>query len=158
MADIDGQVAEGQSGRERRERAMAEAALTLAEIGERARKGSRRGCRADSYRFAESLLTASDGVELADDDPEALLPIRSITAVEANVPAVELSRQRVVEEMEATVQRGLTDLVSAVCLCHFLPLCSHLAFSRTTLSSRHLFKPPTTFLSCLLWWRLSPAL
>lgn len=46
------------------------------------------------------------------DDPEALLPIRSIKSVENCVPAVETSRQRVVEEMESTVQRGLDQLVS----------------------------------------------
>ncbi|GAA5906661.1 hypothetical protein JCM5296_006448 [Sporobolomyces johnsonii] len=79
-----------EKGTERRERAMAEAALTLAEI--------------------ETLLTASDGVEPADDDPEALLPIRSLAAVESNIPAVELSRRRVVEEMETSVQHGLTEL------------------------------------------------
>ncbi|KAL8280428.1 hypothetical protein RQP46_007076 [Phenoliferia psychrophenolica] len=90
MADIDGAAVGPGAGRERRERAMAEAALTLAEI--------------------ETLLTASDETPAAEDDPEALLPIRSIRAVEANVPLVELSRQRVAEEMESTVQRGLNEL------------------------------------------------
>ncbi|ORY73872.1 Golgi transport complex subunit 5-domain-containing protein [Leucosporidium creatinivorum] len=108
MAEIDGELSVPNAGagagssltptatgerertRERRERAMAEAALTLAEI--------------------ESLLTTSDGLEAAEDDPEALLSIRTINAVEANVPAVEHSRRRVVEEMESTVQRGLTEL------------------------------------------------
>ncbi|BGP41947.1 hypothetical protein JCM10449v2_005944 [Rhodotorula kratochvilovae] len=102
MAEIDGAaqkgagragaqvLANGEKAGERRERAMAEAALTLAEI--------------------ESLLTASDDVEPADDDPEALLPIRSLIAVEAAIPSVELSRQHVVEEMESSVQRSLTDL------------------------------------------------
>lgn len=60
----------------------------------------------------ETLLTTNDGAEAAEDDPEALLPIRTINAVESNVPAVELSRRRVVEEMEATVQRGLRELAS----------------------------------------------
>lgn len=57
------------------------------------------------------LLTTVDEGGEREDDPEALLPIRSIQAVEANVPAVELSRQRVVEEMESMVQRGLNELV-----------------------------------------------
>ncbi|GAA5842073.1 hypothetical protein JCM11251_002004 [Rhodosporidiobolus azoricus] len=98
---LEGQMAEiaaantesgGAEGRaeERRERAMAEAALTLAEI--------------------ENLLSASEGVEPAEDDPEALLPIRSLNAVESAIPSIELSRQLVVEEMESAVQRGLTDL------------------------------------------------
>ncbi|GAA6004235.1 hypothetical protein JCM10207_002497 [Rhodosporidiobolus poonsookiae] len=99
MVEIDGANAElavkgasSTEGRaeERRERAMAEAALTLAEI--------------------ESLLSASEGAEAAEDDPEALLPIRSLVAVESAIPAVELTRQHVVEEMESAVQRGLTDL------------------------------------------------
>ncbi|GAA5999182.1 uncharacterized protein JCM10292_001650 [Rhodotorula paludigena] len=102
MAEIDGETvqngagrstaADGEKGPERRERAMAEAALTLAEI--------------------ETLLAASEGVEPAEDDPEALLPIRSLAAVEAAIPAVELSRQHVVEEMESSVQRSLTELDS----------------------------------------------
>ncbi|CEQ40042.1 SPOSA6832_01618, partial [Sporobolomyces salmonicolor] len=58
----------------------------------------------------KTLLTASDGVEPADDDPEALLPLRSLAVVESNIPAIELSRQRVVEEMETSVQHGLTEL------------------------------------------------
>ncbi|BGP18331.1 hypothetical protein JCM10213_008504 [Rhodosporidiobolus nylandii] len=84
--------ADGAEGRaeERRERAMAEAALTLAEI--------------------EALLSATEGVETAEDDPEALLPIRSLTAVETAIPAIENARQLVVEEMETSVQRGLTEL------------------------------------------------
>ncbi|GAA6016444.1 hypothetical protein JCM11491_002415 [Sporobolomyces phaffii] len=75
---------------ERRERAMAEAALTLAEI--------------------ETLLVAGEGIEHDDDDPEAILPIRSLHVVENNLAAVELSRERVVEEMQTSVQNGLTDL------------------------------------------------
>ncbi|GAA5903350.1 hypothetical protein JCM6882_008146 [Rhodosporidiobolus microsporus] len=99
MAEINAANAEtaakgagGAEGRaeERRERAMAEAALTLAEL--------------------ESLLSASEGVEPAEDDPEALLPIRSLNAVESAIPSIELSRQLVVGEMESAVQRGLTDL------------------------------------------------
>lgn len=62
-------------------------------------------------RCAEMLLTSAEDGGEREDDPEALLPIRSIQAVEANVPAVELSRQRVVEEMESMVQRGLNELV-----------------------------------------------
>jgi hypothetical protein len=95
---------------EKRERAMAEAALTLAEIG---------ACNVFlpssemklTLFLAETLLSVNEDVEQADDDPEALLPIRSLTTVEAAIPAVELSRQLVVEEMESAVQRGLTDLV-----------------------------------------------
>ncbi|BGP09947.1 hypothetical protein JCM10049v2_005825 [Rhodotorula toruloides] len=97
MSEIDGAAqsaagvaVNGEQASERRERAMAEAALTLAEI--------------------ESLLTAGEGVEAAEDDPEALLPIRSLNAIEAAVPAVELSRRRVVEEMESSVQRGLDEM------------------------------------------------
>ncbi|GEM10348.1 componentof oligomeric golgi complex 5 [Rhodotorula toruloides] len=58
----------------------------------------------------ESLLVAGEGVESAEDDPEALLPIRSLNAIEAAVPAVEMSRRRVVEEMETSVQRGLDEM------------------------------------------------
>lgn len=93
---------------------MAEAALTLAEIG-----ASRLFPIASSHTdrsFAETLLSASEGVEPADDDPEALLPIRSLNAVESAVPSIELSRQLVVEEMESAVQRGLTDLVRPAAL------------------------------------------
>ncbi|KPV71638.1 uncharacterized protein RHOBADRAFT_19205 [Rhodotorula graminis WP1] len=96
MGEIDGAASEGgktERGErvgERRERAMAEAALTLAEI--------------------ETLVAAGEGVEPAEDDPEALLPIRSLVAVEAAIPAVELSRQHVVQEMETSVHRGLSDL------------------------------------------------
>ncbi|GAA5944607.1 hypothetical protein JCM3775_005849 [Rhodotorula graminis] len=96
MLEIDGAASEGgktERGErvgERRERAMAEAALTLAEI--------------------ETLVAAGEGVEPAEDDPEALLPIRSLVAVEAAIPAVELSRQHVVQEMETSVHRGLSDL------------------------------------------------
>ncbi|GAA5906439.1 hypothetical protein JCM8208_004660 [Rhodotorula glutinis] len=96
MAEIDGAALEGgkvdrgERVGERRERAMAEAALTLAEI--------------------ETLVAAGEGVEPAEDDPEALLPIRSLVAVEAAIPAVELSRQHVVQEMETSVHRGLSEL------------------------------------------------
>ncbi|GAA5826357.1 hypothetical protein JCM5353_004728 [Sporobolomyces roseus] len=101
MGEIDGSfqenglrssvgVSEGERGTERRERAMAEAALTLAEI--------------------ETLLTAGEGIEQASDDPEALLPIRTLHVVENNLSSVELARERVVEEMQTSVQRGLTDL------------------------------------------------
>ncbi|GAA6054047.1 hypothetical protein JCM3770_001338 [Rhodotorula araucariae] len=102
MAEIDGAAhdgagrpgmqaaASGERAGDRRERAMAEAALTLAEI--------------------ESLLSAGENDEPADDDPETLLPIRSLITVEAAIPSVELSRQHVVEEMESSVQRSLDDL------------------------------------------------
>ncbi|GAA5983475.1 hypothetical protein JCM11641_005821 [Rhodosporidiobolus odoratus] len=87
---VNGQKTEGSRVEDRRERAMAEAALSLAEI--------------------ELLLSVTEGIEAAEDDPEALLPIRSLHAVEAAIPAVELSRQQVVEEMESAVQRSVTDL------------------------------------------------
>lgn len=162
MADIDragggagASAVEGERAlRERRERAMAEAALTLAEIGERVRwraawSGHGRGltCLA-RFPFAEILLTASEEDPSADDDPEALLPIRSITAVEANIPAIEFSRQRVVEEMESTVQRGLFDLVR-IRPCTFLLWLALTAVSlrRTTRCSRLVFRRPITSLS-----------
>ncbi|GAA6033903.1 hypothetical protein JCM8097_000395 [Rhodosporidiobolus ruineniae] len=101
MGEIQAGEAEGKEAGERRERAMAEAALTLAEI--------------------ESLLSVSSDVptsapagtgegEPDEDDPEALLPIRSLLAVEGAIPAVERARGLVVEEMEGAVQRGLTEL------------------------------------------------
>ncbi|GAA5877371.1 hypothetical protein JCM8547_003010 [Rhodosporidiobolus lusitaniae] len=94
MGDITAANADtaGSEGRaeEKRDRAMAEAALTLAEI--------------------ETLLSVNEAEEQADDDPEALLPIRLLVTVEAAIPSVELSRQLVVEEMESAVQRGLTGL------------------------------------------------
>lgn len=64
--------------------------------------------------LAETLVAAGEGVEPAEDDPEALLPIRSLVAVEAAIPAVELSRQHVVQEMETSVHRGLSELVRLV--------------------------------------------
>ncbi|GAA5902669.1 uncharacterized protein JCM6883_007203 [Sporobolomyces salmoneus] len=81
---------ERERGTERRERTMAEAALTLAEI--------------------ETLLTAGEGIEYDLDDPEAILPIRSLFIVETHLTAVELARERVVEEMQTSVQKGLTEL------------------------------------------------
>lgn len=56
-------------------------------------------------------MTAGEGIEQASDDPEALLPIRTLHVVENNLSSVELARERVVEEMQTSVQRGLTDLV-----------------------------------------------
>lgn len=127
---------------ERRERAMGEAALTLAELG--------------GFRFYSTLLldlyyTTSSlslspslspanpppppphltdlllspppptTLEEQDDDPEFLLPIQSLTAISALVPAVEHSRERVVEEMEGMVQRGLSELVRFFLLPHLYP-------------------------------------
>lgn len=115
MSEIDGAAGagavalNGEQASERRERAMAEAALTLAEIGKSS--CSSMMPLSDVSDPAESLLTAGEGVEAAEDDPEALLPIRSLNAIEAAVPAVELSRRRVVEEMESSVQRGLDEMV-----------------------------------------------
>lgn len=57
----------------------------------------------------ESLLTTVDHTTTKEEDPEALLSIRSLKAVQINEPAVEVYRQRVVEEMESTVQRGLRE-------------------------------------------------
>lgn len=154
MADIDGtanasstnlSTSVGPTGWERRERAMAEAALTLAEIGEQSVVWGR-GLLILRVRDAESLLTVSDEAP-ADDDPEALLPIRSIKAVEANVPVVELSRQRVVEEMEGTVQRGLNELVRPPFCFLGLPNVKLIAMfrsRRTTPSSRRVSKPHIT--------------
>ena len=65
----------------------------------------------ETHPPTELLLSAGEGVEAAEDDPEALLPIRSLVAVETAVPAVELARQHVVQEMETSVQRGLAELV-----------------------------------------------
>ncbi|GAA5937757.1 uncharacterized protein JCM15063_002108 [Sporobolomyces koalae] len=84
-------------GTERRERAMAEAALTLADIETLLNAG-------------EGIEHAGEGIEHADDDPEAVLPIRTLDVVESNLSAVEMSRERVVEEMQTSVQKGLTDL------------------------------------------------
>ncbi|GAA5886213.1 hypothetical protein JCM16303_004462 [Sporobolomyces ruberrimus] len=98
MGEIDGinstsnggnEVGEERVTIERRERSMAEAALTLAEI--------------------ETLLNAGEGIEQDEDDPEAILPIRSLHVVEENLTSVELARERVVEEMQTSVQKGLTE-------------------------------------------------
>lgn len=58
---------------------------------------------------AELLLESVD--EDNEDDSEAMLPIGELSAVAQHVPTVEASRQRVVEEMESMVARGLDELV-----------------------------------------------
>lgn len=58
--------------------------------------------------WVESLLTTTTGDV---EDLEALVPIGAVHAVAANIPAVQLIRQRVVGEMEAMVQRGISELV-----------------------------------------------
>lgn len=162
MAEIDGETvqngagrstaADGEKGPERRERAMAEAALTLAEIGTRLRSPQKRASL--TLAFTETLLAASEGVEPAEDDPEALLPIRSLAAVEAAIPSVELSRQHVVEEMESSVQRSLTELVRQA---GWMPQDSSDP-NRTRRTRRYWprrYRPRTTFLFFRLWSRVS---
>lgn len=97
--------ATGEGRKGRRERAMAEAALTLAEIG-----SSTPPSRAilGLTRCKETLLEEGGG---EDDETGESLPIKDLKAIAVHVPAVQASRHRVVEEMETTVHRGLDKLV-----------------------------------------------
>ncbi|KAK4049830.1 hypothetical protein OIV83_003886 [Microbotryomycetes sp. JL201] len=101
MADIEGVIhsktttdtpTKGSNIRDRKDRAMAEAALTLAEL---------------DILLSEVEPTTEDG-QLSDS--ESAQSIKALDVVAAHVPTIELSRRRVVEEMESEVQRGLDEL------------------------------------------------
>ncbi|KAM0790242.1 hypothetical protein ACM66B_005551 [Microbotryomycetes sp. NB124-2] len=101
MADIEGVIhskssldtpSKGSSVSDRKDRAMAEAALTLAEL---------------DLLLSETDATIGEG---QSSDMESSQSIRALAVVAAHVPTVELSRTRVVEEMESEVQRGLDEL------------------------------------------------
>lgn len=97
--------ATGEGRKGRRERAMAEAALTLAEIG----SSTPPSCAIPGLTRCKETLLEEGGGE--DEETGESLPIKDLKAIAVHVPAVQASRHRVVEEMETTVHRGLDKLV-----------------------------------------------
>ena len=97
----------GQEGE--RERTLAKAALSIAELG--------MGC---SYALVltytihiVSLTPAEpkDGINMESADAVPPISLRSISAITRHLPAVESARTKVTEEMENMVQTGLVDVV-----------------------------------------------
>ncbi|KAK4050211.1 hypothetical protein OIO90_005193 [Microbotryomycetes sp. JL221] len=113
MSDIEGVIGNGDARallseeagaktptvRDRKDRAMAEAALTLAEL--------------DALLSVQDRQDKDDN-ETSENDIESTLPIQTLQIVAAHVPTVELSRRRVVEEMESDVQQGLDQLNNSI--------------------------------------------
>lgn len=111
----NGALSKDMNDRDGGERALSEAALTLAELGEKTSFIPVKQHSAETMQSAciDVLMDPSE----SSDEGEAKIPsIRNIQAIEHHFPAVEANRARVVDEMEVMVRRGLQDLVR----CHLL--------------------------------------
>lgn len=66
--------------------------------------------RTETLRQEAPLVTGIDGAE--DGEAIEALSLRAIPAIEAHMPNVDASRERVLDAMENMVRKGLTTLVS----------------------------------------------
>lgn len=99
-----------------------------------------------------ALLDASeDGDPRTEDGEEGLsgstgVPLRSVDAIAAHVPAIEDARAKVTGEMETMVLNGLTHLVRCIHTTCFLV--NLRVMLRTKLSSHHRFRRRIICASC----------
>jgi hypothetical protein len=107
-----------------RERELAKAALTLAELGERQLSFITFGLRAGRYTHQVNLLLldvllsietagvpARDGSQNALASTSSQIPLRSLNIIQAHAPAIASARETVIQEMETMVVQGLAGLV-----------------------------------------------
>ncbi|RDB25440.1 Conserved oligomeric Golgi complex subunit 5 [Hypsizygus marmoreus] len=104
-SDSSGLLASGHGLEDEKERTIAKAALSIAELGAlldgpNIDKGS---TSLDRYRNA-------DGTASTDETSVLDIPLRSINAVAAHVPFIEEARAKVTSEMETMVLTGLSTL------------------------------------------------
>jgi hypothetical protein len=108
-----------------RERELAKAALTLAELGERQLLfiNARITCRETLIKSISSLLLdvllsietagvpAKDGSQNALASTSSQIPLKSLNIIQAHAPAIASARETVIQEMETMVVQGLAGLV-----------------------------------------------
>jgi hypothetical protein len=95
-----------------KERTVAKAALTIAELGASVLAA---GCICVLMIYqlaAVALLDATEDTPDAVDDDTSGIPLRSLSVVASHVPFIEDARSTVTAEMESTVLAGLTNLVN----------------------------------------------
>lgn len=165
----------GQDPEDEKERTIAKAALSIAELG--ALGGF--FCLVSRSNYLVALLDGPAPPSSDDDTPRnghadlegmsnpeesgARIPLRSINAVAAHVPFIEDARTKVTSEMENMVLTGLTTLVSS---CVFLPIECSLTVTRINHYLHHPFKrrlisefsrnwSNLSFLTYLKLWRIA---
>ena len=102
-----------------KERSLAQAALTIAELG---RNSADERLYVDSIRVSGDLLEISpdtlavipEGLSPADAEPSTSrhIPLRSINAVSVHIPSIESARLKVTADMESMILEGLTQAAS----------------------------------------------
>jgi hypothetical protein len=126
-----------------KERTIAKAALTIAELGV---------CFKEVYRLvptdAETTIVAlldaaeNGSVVVHDTDDENIsgIPLRSVNVVASHIPFIEDARTTVTAEMENTVLAGLTNLVE-ICLSCWMDIhswaCQNQALLASSLQTAH---------------------
>jgi hypothetical protein len=132
-----------------RERGIAKAALTIAELGINSVSILR-------YLFDlfvnNFLVTLSSEAEDVSEDGSGPIPLKSINAVSRLLPSIEASRVKVTSDMEAMVQTGLQTLVGFQRFSSGLYAANHES-CRINPFWHHRCKLRLTYRSCLNWFR-----